>query len=63
MKYLIQCPACGQLYKTDKKENRYITDYNDDITDHCIKCKNTITPNVIMTEDWIADMVFKIKGK
>lgn len=66
MKYIVQCPICGQMYKTEGKPSvkglQYITDYNDNVTNHCLKCDNKITPKVIKTEDWIADMVFKIKG-
>ena len=66
MKYIIQCPECGQMYKTDGKPTvkglRYITDYNDDVTEKCVVCKKKIKPSVIKTEDWIADLVFKIKG-
>lgn len=66
MKYIVNCPKCGQVYKCTGiqtiKGLRYITDYNDDITETCIKCKQKITPQVMQTEDWIADLVFKIKG-
>ena len=67
MIFLIKCPECGQIYKCKGvptvKGLRYITDYNDDVTNICIRCKNDITPQVIKTEEWVAEMVFKIKGK
>ena len=67
MKYILQCPKCGQVYKTDLhptvKGARYITDYNDDVTEKCIKCNSKMTPSIMKTEDWIADLVFKIKGE
>lgn len=67
MKYILQCPTCGQVYKADLHPTvrgpRYITDYNDDVTENCIKCNSKISPYIMKTEDWIADMVFKIKGE
>lgn len=63
MKYILKCPLCGQMYKTDLINNKYITDYKDNVTNHCLKCNHTIQPDIIRMEDWIADMVFTIKGK
>lgn len=63
MKYILKCPLCGQMYKTDLRNNKYITDYNDEVTNHCLKCNHKINPHIIRMEDWIADMVFTIKGK
>ena len=66
MRYIVRCPKCGRMYKTTGKLTskglRYITDYNDDVTENCIICKHKITPIVMETDDWIADLVFKIKG-
>lgn len=67
MKYIIKCPICGQMYKTNlvikNGENHYLTDYNDDVTNKCIKCNHTMDSIIMKTEDWIADMIFTIKGK
>ena len=66
MIFLVQCPECGCIYKckgvTTVKGLRYITDYNDDITETCVCCKKKITPKAMNTEEWIADLVVKIKG-
>lgn len=66
MIFLVQCPECGCVYKckgvATVRGLRYITDYNDDITETCVCCKKKITPKAMITEDWIADLVFKIKG-
>lgn len=60
--YIIVCPACGKMYKCRKQDEQYFTDYNDNVTDHCVICKNKINPKILHTQDWIVDLVFKIKG-
>lgn len=71
---LIKCPHCGTIYKITKtdRENEYlITDFGDKIKlnietaeSKCIKCNNSIQvlDNSIITEDWIANLLFKVKG-
>lgn len=61
MTYIVKYPICSKLYKC-YYNGKYITDFGDDVTNYCIMCKNKITPIVIRTTDWIADLVFKIKG-
>ena len=56
--YLLCCNTCGKMYKATKQGNNYITDFGD-IMNTCM-CGGDIT--VIKTFDWIADLVFKIKG-
>lgn len=60
--YLIKCPICGKIFKCTKVQDKYITDYGDDITTLCL-CGKEREPIVIKTEPWIAELVFKIKGK
>ena len=56
------CYSENLMLKLKEKGLRYITDYNDDITETCVCCKKKITPKAMNTEEWIADLVFKIKG-
>lgn len=56
--YILCCNKCGKMYKANKIKNSYKTDYGD-ILDNCF-CGGDFT--IIDTEDWIADLVFKIKG-
>lgn len=67
MKYLVCCPNCGKIYKCSKvtydEVDRYITDFGDDVTDKCLCCGHNIAPTVLTTEDWVADMVFIVKGE
>lgn len=61
--YIAQCSNCGAMYKCQKVNENYITDFNDNITDKCVKCQKHTKLNIIETADWIADLVFTIKGK
>lgn len=64
MKYIVTCPNCGKMYKTDKQGDKYITDYGDNITDVCIFCRgNMEKATIIKTDDWIAHLIFTVKGK
>lgn len=66
MKYIIKCPHCNKMYKCDGRVSvkglQYITDYNDNVTDNCLVCGKKMKPDIIRTADWIAELVFKIKG-
>lgn len=66
MAYLLKCPKCGKIYKCFGKVTvkglKYITDYGDDVTNVCLCCKKEVTHDVIHTEDWIATLLFKVKG-
>ena len=74
-KLLIHCPHCGKIFKIIRAEHdekiSFITDFNDKfIADenynyHCISCGGVfdVTKNSMTTESWIADMLFKVKGK
>lgn len=71
---LIRCAKCGTVYriiKTDRENQCLITDFGDKIkidSDtaicNCMKCNNQIEllDNSIVTESWIADLIFKVKG-
>lgn len=60
--YILCCNECGKMYKATKHNNigTYITDFGDEIHS-CMKCNGSF--HVINTADWIADLVFTIKGK
>ena len=67
--YNIRCPKCGKIFKTKLHKNGYETDFGDLLRVrgniiHCLKCEKSfsVTENRIVTEEWIADMIFKIKG-
>ena len=64
--YLLRCPICGKMFKCFPKTSinglQFITDYGDNITNYCINCKQRIKSQVIKTEDWISNLVFKVKG-
>ena len=60
--YILKCCKCGQIYKATSKNGKLVTDCGDDITDCCVKCK-CADRKMIKTDDWIADLVFKIKGE
>ena len=72
---LLKCPNCGTIYKitkTDREKQSLITDFGDRIklnpenaSSICIKCNTEIEilDNSMVTESWVADLVFKIKGK
>ena len=64
--YLIQCHHCGKIYKATGRPSvkglQYITDYNDNVTNKCIVCKKEMEPIVMKTQDWIANLVFTVKG-
>lgn len=71
---LIKCPHCGTVYriiKTDRENECLITDFNDRVKldidtaeSNCMKCNNRIAllDNSMITESWIADLLFKVKG-
>lgn len=71
---LIKCPQCGTVYriiKTDRENECLITDFNDRIKldivtaeSTCMKCNHRIEllENSIVTESWIADLLFKVRG-
>ena len=65
---LLSCPHCGQMYKIIKQNNvELITDYDDKFNKNhpvCIKCNTAfiLEENILTTDDWIADLVFKVKG-
>lgn len=58
--YILSCQKCGKMYKATKDNNQYISDFGDKL-DSCLICKGQLT--AIHTDDWVADMVFRIKGK
>ncbi len=67
---LLHCLECGSIYKIiDKKGNWLVTDLNGKIKLHkgscvCMHCRNTFEyeNNSMNTPEWIANLVFKIKG-
>ena len=62
--YILRCSKCGQMYKCiDKQNDIFITDFGDRIQKSCIKCQSPIDENILCTQDWIANLVFTIKGK
>lgn len=56
--YLLRCKNCGKIYKAIKEQDGFITDFGDKLT-NCF-CNGDF--DIIQTEYWIADLVFKIKG-
>lgn len=60
--YILTCPKCGKMFKCTKQGEHFITDFGDIITDICICCGRHIKPHIIHTEDWVANLVFTIKG-
>ena len=60
-KYILQCPQCGKLFKCDKHNNMYVTDYGDTFKVNtkgiciCINCNKEIKPTIMTTPDWVAD--------
>ena len=71
---LLTCPHCNKIFKIVRKDTvnglpEYITDFNDKFilqnsSYHCISCGYPISfrTNAIVTDDWIADMVFNVKS-
>ena len=72
---LVKCPHCNCIYKiidAKKEDNKFIfiTDMNGKLKPNenfeytCIKCKGqfNILEHCMKTEDWIANLVFEIKG-
>ena len=71
---LLTCPNCKKMFKIVdvRKDNgllTFITDFGDKfILSHnknltCISCNHNFSPkgNSLVTYDWVADMVFKVK--
>lgn len=56
--YLLHCQDCGTIYKA-RKEDTFVTDYGDEL-DHCLVCEGEL--DAIHTDEWIADLMFKVKG-
>lgn len=68
--YILRCEHCGKMFKAIEQQatNKgpvYITDYGDRLQDNtnCIICGKETKYTVQVTADWIADLVFTIKGK
>lgn len=71
---LIKCPTCGTVYRiveADKVALKLTTDFGDILNMDpetydaiCMKCNTIIDllSNSMVTESWIADLLFKIKG-
>ena len=57
--YILHCDKCGKMYKAKKLNNKYVTDFGD-VIDKCF-CGENVT--AITSEDWIANLVFTVKGK
>ena len=76
--YLLKCPHCNQLFKIVTKHfdpttlsTYLITDLNwrfevDDLDNStiCICCEEEFKPleRLMKIDDWVADMVFKVRG-
>ena len=71
---ILTCPKCNRMFKiieskvVDKKLV-FITDFGDKFVQHnnettCVCCNNnfSIRNNYITTDDWIANMIFTVKG-
>lgn len=69
---LIKCPHCNTIFKIVKSADCgiFITDFGDVFTPEenynykCLNCKEefNILNNHKITEDWVANLFFKIKG-
>ena len=58
--YILSCKNCGRMYKAvDKNMNEFTTDFGDKI-DKCF-CGGEF--NFMTTQDWVAKMVFTLKGE
>ena len=58
--YILSCKKCGKMYKAiDKQANDFITDFGDKI-DKCF-CGGDL--KFMVTQDWVAKMVFTLKGE
>ena len=68
MMKLIFCPHCGQAFKIVKEDKYLYTDFNDRFYNkaitNCVKCHKefNLKDNSLITDDWIADLIFKVKG-
>lgn len=58
--YILCCNKCGKMYKAEKQKDIFITDFGDEL-ENCLLCKGDFT--IINTYDWVADLVFTIKGE
>ena len=66
---LIKCPYCGRIYKIVKEDRHFHTDLGGVLhkkkdSCQCMHCKKLFPTieNSMNTEDWIANLLFKIKG-
>lgn len=63
MVYILKCTNCGTLFKCLKKQNEnFITDFGDVLNNTCMHCHHKLSSRIIKTEDWIADLIFRVKG-
>lgn len=71
---LLRCDKCGKIYKIVKGEpdnQVFYTDFNDALRIDeegkitCLVCGNRyeVLGNNMITDDWIANAVFTVKGK
>lgn len=73
---LLRCKGCGKIYKITNETNidkdykkYYFTDFGDKIINFCntklikcICCNNISNFEIINCEEWIAELVYKVKG-
>lgn len=68
---LVKCPHCKRIFKIVKTQgNNIVTDFNDtmevNVDNFLVKClcgrQFNFVQNTILTEDWIADLFYKVKG-
>lgn len=58
--YILSCMKCGRMYKAVKKEaNDYTTDFGDKLE----KCFCGGNFDIKVTQDFIANAVFTVKGE
>lgn len=63
MLYILRCPRCETLFKCAKTlEGEFITDFGDKLKNNCIHCNNPLDKKIMQTDDWIANLIFKVKG-
>lgn len=64
---LFRCENCGQIYKVKVVDNELITDFGDIMKIYngevmCLKCYTPAKLDIIECEDWVAKMLFIVKG-